>query len=210
MSIPTTEIIIFGASEALRNDKSILLPALDLLSQVDGVQMPAYIGLQIEDPAIGYVFLNWDSREHHEAAMAAPSHGPLRELLKPAFTSPGKKYHVIFNSDHPIQVVLQQPVTEVLLVTLKDPSYRAEVSDLFIKFKESAKKMLMFGPTLEDENLMFLVIGWESVEAHLEAVTRPELQAPMERLRTLVNREHVSHTTLTPLPMKGAVDSEGY
>ncbi|KAG1744609.1 uncharacterized protein EDB91DRAFT_1123377 [Suillus paluster] len=194
MSIPTTEILIFDTSEAFRKDSSILRPALDIVSKADGVQMPVYVGVQIENPATGYMFLNWDSREHHQAAMAAPSYANLREILKSAVTSPGKMYHVIFN-DHPI--ALKQPVTEVLLVTLKDPSHRAEVYDIFTKFTELSKKMLVFGPTLEDENVIALLGGWESVEAHQTMVANPEPKAAIERLFTLVNKDHLFHTALT-------------
>ncbi|KAG1733579.1 uncharacterized protein EDB91DRAFT_1251244 [Suillus paluster] len=55
---------------------------------------------------------------------------------------------------------------------LKDPSHRAE-------------RMLVFGPTLEDENLIVLLADWESVEAPLETVASPELQALTEHLFTL-------------------------
>ncbi|KAG0702090.1 hypothetical protein DFH29DRAFT_875384 [Suillus ampliporus] len=195
MSIPTTEIVIFPTSEAFRNDSSILRPVLDIVSKADGIQMPVYVGLQIEDPATGYLFLNWDSLAHHQAAMASTSYGPLREILDPALAGPGKTYHVIFNDK---AIGLQQPVTEVLLVTLKDPSHRAEVFEIFNKLVEFTKKMIVFGPTLEDENVIVLVNGWASVEAHREAVTHPEPKAAIERLYTLVNKDHLFHVALTP------------
>jgi hypothetical protein len=99
--------------------------------------------------------------------MASPSYGPLLEVLKPAFGGPSKMHHVIFN-DHPI--AFQQPVTEVLVVTLKDPSYRAEVYDILTKMSDLTKKMLVFGPTLEDENVIILVGGWQSVEVALDII----------------------------------------
>ncbi|KAG0694608.1 hypothetical protein DFH29DRAFT_880609 [Suillus ampliporus] len=195
MSIPTTEIIIFPTSEAFRNDSSILRPVLDIVSKADGVQMPVYAGLQIEDPATGYLFLNWDSLAHHQAAMASTSYGPLRKLLDSAFASPGKMYHVIFNDK---AIALQQPVTEVLLVTLKDPNHRAKVFEILNKFTELTKKMIVFGPTLEDENVIMIVGGWTSVEAHWETVANPEPKAAIERLFTLVNKDHLFHVALTP------------
>jgi hypothetical protein len=97
--------------------------------------------------------------------MALPSYGPLLEVLKPGFGGPSKMHHVIFN-DHPI--ALQQPVTEVLVVTLKDPSHRAEVFDILGKMSDLTKNMLVFGPTLEDGNTIILVGGWPSVEVDVE------------------------------------------
>ncbi|KAG2119398.1 hypothetical protein DEU56DRAFT_836309 [Suillus clintonianus] len=167
MSIPTTEIIIFETSEEFRKDPSILSPGFDIVSKVDGAQMPVYCGLQIENPTTGYLFLNWDSLAHHQALIESPSYGSLLETLKPAFGGPMKMYHVIFN-DHPI--AFKQPVTEVLRITLKDPSHRAEVSDILSKISDMTKKMLVFGPTLENENEIILVGGWESVEVGVDII----------------------------------------
>ncbi|KAG2344192.1 hypothetical protein BDR05DRAFT_932236 [Suillus weaverae] len=192
-TIPTTEILIFDTSEEFRKDVSILRPAFDIVSKADGVHKPVYSGVQIENPATGYIFLNWDTLAHHQAVMASPSYGPLLEALKPAFGGSSKMYHVIFN-DHPI--ALQQPVTTVLLITLKDPSHRAEVFDILSKISNLRKKMLVFGPTLEDKNAIVLVGGWSSVEAYWEMVADPEPKAAMERLFVLANKEHLSHAAL--------------
>jgi hypothetical protein len=192
-AIPTTEIIIFETSEKFRNDFSILRPAFDIVSKADGFRKPVYSGTQIENPATGYLFLNWESLAHHQAVMASPSYGPLLEVLKPAFGGPSKMYHVIFN-DHPI--AFQQPVTEVLLITLKDPSHRAEVLDILGKISDLTKKMLVFGPTLEDGNTIILVGGWPSVEAHWKTVADPEPKAAIERLFVLANKDHLFHTAL--------------
>ncbi|KAG1807964.1 uncharacterized protein BJ212DRAFT_1534358 [Suillus subaureus] len=74
-TIPTTEVIIFDTSEAFRKDISVLGPAADVVSKVDGVRRPVYTGTQIENPTTGYIFLNWESLAHHQALMAAPSYG---------------------------------------------------------------------------------------------------------------------------------------
>ncbi|KAG1898875.1 uncharacterized protein F5891DRAFT_1190370 [Suillus fuscotomentosus] len=192
-TIPTTEIIIFETSEKFREDVSCLRPASDIVSKADGVHKPVYFGLQIENPATGYLFLNWDSLAHHQAFMTSSSYGPLLEALKPTIGGPFKMYHVIFN-DHP---TFQQPVTEVLLITLKDPSHRAEVFDILNNLSDLTEKKLIFGPTLEDENAIILVGGWSSVEAHWEMVANPEPKAAVERLFVLANKDHLFHTALS-------------
>ncbi|KAG2039453.1 hypothetical protein BDR03DRAFT_917282 [Suillus americanus] len=191
-TIPTTEVIIFDTSEEFRKDVSILRPAFDIVSKVDGFRAPVYTGTQIENPEKGYIFLNWDSLAHHQASMASPSYGSVLEALKPAFGGPSKMYHVIFN-DHPI--ALQQPVTQVLLLTLKDPSHRAEVFAILSKISDLSKKMLVFGPTLENENEIILVGGWASVEAHWEKVAS-EPKAVVERLFFLATKDHHFHAAL--------------
>lgn len=127
------------------------------------VSLPQYVlcVLRVFERTHHALALDWDSLAHHQAVMASPSYGSLLETLKPAFGGPSKMHHVIFN-DHPI--ALEQPVTEVLLITLKDPSHRAEVFDILGKISDQTKKMIVFGPTLEDENTIIVVGGWESVE----------------------------------------------
>ncbi|KAG2145433.1 uncharacterized protein EDB93DRAFT_1150934 [Suillus bovinus] len=192
-TIPTTEILIFDTSEKFRNDVSMLRPAFDIVLKADGAHKPAYSGIQIENPSTGYVFLNWDSLAHHHAFMASPSYGPLGDVLKPALGSELNMYHVIFNDR---SIALEQPVTEVLVITLKDPSHRAEVFDILGKISDSTKKMLVFGSTLEDENRIILVGGWSSVEAHWKMVAHPEPKAAIERLFALANKDHLFHVAL--------------
>ncbi|KAG2145432.1 uncharacterized protein EDB93DRAFT_1087147 [Suillus bovinus] len=199
MPTPTTELVIFDATETVRKDRSILKPAFEIVSKSNGVQMPAYIGMQIENPAKGCVFMNWDSLAHHQAMMASPSYATLLEALKPAYGGWSKMYHVIFNA-HPI--ALQQPVTEVLLLTIKKPSHRAEVFDILTKLSDSTKKMLVFGSALEDNNVIIVIGGWKSVEAHWQMVANPEPKAALERLYALANKDHLFHTTLTPFTGK--------
>ncbi|KAG1869422.1 hypothetical protein DFJ58DRAFT_742499 [Suillus subalutaceus] len=193
-TIPTTEIIILDTSEEFRKDVSIISPAFDAVSKADGFQAPVYTGIQIENPTTGYIILNWESMAHHQALMDSPSYGSVLEALKPAFGGPFKMYHVIFN-EHPI--ALQQPVTQVLLLTLKDPSHRAEVFDILSKISVLSKKMLVFGPTLENENQIVLVGGWASVEAHLERVAT-EPKEVVERLFALATKDHHFHAALRP------------
>ncbi|KAG2052588.1 hypothetical protein BDR06DRAFT_957661 [Suillus hirtellus] len=194
MPIPTSELVIFDTTEAIRKDRSILKPAFELVSKSNGIQMPAYVGIQIENPAKGYVFMNWDSLANHQAMLASPSYPNLLEALKPAYGGWSKMYHVIFNAQ---PVAVKQPVTEVLLLTIKNPSNRTEVLDILTKLSDSTKKMAVFGPTLEDKNVIIFVAGWRSVEAHWEAVAKPETKAALERLYTLANKDHLFHTSFT-------------
>ncbi|KAG1869457.1 hypothetical protein DFJ58DRAFT_697770 [Suillus subalutaceus] len=194
MPIPTTELVIFDTTEAVRKDRSILKPAFELVSKFNGIQMPSYVGTQIENPAKGCVFMNWDSLAHHQAMMASPLYATLLEHLKPAYGGWSKMYHVIFNAN---PIALQQPVTEVLLLTIENPSNRTEVFDILTKISDSTKKMLVFGPSLEDKNVIIVVGGWKSVEAHWQMVAKPEPKAALERLYALANKDHLFHSALT-------------
>jgi hypothetical protein len=99
--------------------------------------------------------------------LASPSYGALLEALKPAYGGWSKMYHVNFNAN---PIALQQPVTEVLLLTIKNPSNRTEVFEILTKISDSTKKMLVFGPALEDANLIIVIGGWRSVEVCVEII----------------------------------------
>ena len=104
---------------------------------------------------------DWDSLAHHRAVANGPNYGDVIAALMPAIGAELKMHLVIFN-DHPI--AFEYPVTEVNVITLKDPSYRTEVYEILTTVSEKTEKKLVFGPTLEDENVIVVVGGWESIE----------------------------------------------
>jgi hypothetical protein len=60
-------------------------------------------------------------------------------------------HHVIVN-DKPI--AFDRPVTEVFItIQVKGPSTRAEVFDILTRISDMTEKKLVFGFTLEDENV---------------------------------------------------------
>lgn len=69
--------------------------------------------------------------------------------------------------------------------------------DILTKISNLTEKMLVFGSTLEDENTIVLVGGWQSVEAHWEMVAKPEPKAAVERLFALANKDHLFHVALS-------------
>jgi len=196
---PTTEILIFEASNEFRNDPRLAIPAFELVLKNVGVHAPVYYGKQVEDPSTrGYIFLNWDSYEAHKAVMNAPSYQAILEALKPSLSASGKAemYHVQFSAP---TIALEKPVTEVVVLTLKAPENRATVVDILSKFSEASEKTLVFGQTCEDENKYILIGGWPTVEAHWETAraAKPEAAAALDKLRTLVDEGHLYHTKLS-------------
>jgi hypothetical protein len=91
----------------------------------------------------------------------SPDYVNVLNALKPVIGGDVKMNHVIFNN-YPI--AFESPVTEVLFLTLKDPSHRAEVTEILTKISNMTEGRLVFGPTLQDENVIVLVGGWQSVK----------------------------------------------
>jgi quinol monooxygenase YgiN len=193
---PTTEILIFEASNEFRDDPLRLsIPPFDIVLKADGVHAPAYYGKQVEDPSIwGNVFLNWDSYEAHKAVTDAPSYQAILDALKPSLGGKTEMYHVQFSAP---TIALEKPVTEVLILTLKAPENRATVVDILSKISEVTEKRLVFGQTREDENKYILIGGWPTVEAHWETVAKPEIAATLDKLYSLAAKDHHYHTKLS-------------
>ena len=104
---------------------------------------------------------DWESQAHHQKVIDGPNYGDVINTLKPVIGGDAKMNHVIFNS-YPI--AFESPVTEVLFLTLKDPGHRAEVTEILTRISNMTEGRLVFGPTLEDENIIVLVGGWQSVK----------------------------------------------
>ena len=117
---------------------------------------------------------DWDSLAHHQAVANGPNYGDVIAALMPAIGGESKMHLVIFN-DHPI--AFEHPVTEVNIITLKDPSYRTEVYEILTMVSEKTEKKLVFGPMLEDENVIVVVGWWESIEVRVPIII--DSDAPM-------------------------------
>ncbi|KAI9573408.1 hypothetical protein HD554DRAFT_2055825 [Boletus coccyginus] len=195
----TTEILIFETSSEFRDDPGLAIPAFEMVLEVDGAHAPAYYGKQIEDASTGYIILNWDSYEAHKAFIDSPSYSALLEKLKPSLGASGKAemYHVQFSAP---TIALEKPATEVCILTLKAPENRATVVDILSTISEATEKAVVFGQTREDENKYILIGGWPTVEAHLETIARPEVTAILEKLYSLVDKDHHYHTKLLQYP----------
>ncbi|KAG1844709.1 hypothetical protein F4604DRAFT_1960380 [Suillus subluteus] len=129
--------------------------------------------------------LDWDTLPHHATSGVDGFPLVLGTVLCLKFRNP------------PLGPVEDQPVTELLLITLKAPSHRAEVFDILSRISDLTKKILVFGSTLEDENALILVGGWASVEVHWEMVANPEPQGAIEWLFVLANKDHLFHAALS-------------
>ncbi|KAH6975198.1 hypothetical protein BKA56DRAFT_618715 [Ilyonectria sp. MPI-CAGE-AT-0026] len=170
------------------NAGKALANALDTVMKQPGAQR-VYTGLEIEDPSRLWLFLDWESVDHHLDYRKSELHGPVIESLKPHCDF-GKSInkHVAVNP-FPTEDVLDKtrsPVTEVLLAYF--PSDYSDDSRAVAKrrLEEFAGRGLKnspdwrgisYGWSVEndvpvrgDESnsgaLLVAFIGWPSLEAH--------------------------------------------
>ena len=112
----------------------------------------------------------WEKYEHHKKLIDDPVEYPIiMAKLKPAIGR-GKflMSHVQFNDD--ATDALTAPVTEIVGIAIKDGHVKQELDDvlrtLTTKIASEAGSILpaVWGPTIEDANRFWLIIGWQSVK----------------------------------------------
>ncbi|EDR13795.1 uncharacterized protein LACBIDRAFT_292588 [Laccaria bicolor S238N-H82] len=171
--MPVVEIASFVASEALLADHDLLKGALEHVSKVNGF-ISAYAGVQVEDKKTTYLAVVWETYEAHKALMDSPEYPALIEKLKPGLGGPLVMNHVPFNED--VTNALSAPTTEVITSKLKDPQAKDprldESAAFFTKALSEAvgaHPPVVYGESKENPGTLIVLIGWDSVEAHLAA-----------------------------------------
>ncbi|TFK49371.1 hypothetical protein OE88DRAFT_1736993 [Heliocybe sulcata] len=188
MSQPVSELVTFTSSEAYQKDQSVLKGLIEILDATDG-KLSTYHGPQVEDPSQGYLFVQWQTYEHHVALMNAPVYPKLIETLKPAVGGPFEMVHVKFNKD--VTKALEKPITEVATFTLK-PGKKMEQLVPLLDQLTSTSELSIWGPTLEKEDRVVLVFGWNSLEEHHEVVSK----GPEELKKVLVSLNELADLKL--------------
>ncbi|KAG9308632.1 hypothetical protein JVU11DRAFT_11583 [Chiua virens] len=128
------------------------------------------------------------------------------EAVKPCFSASEKRemYHVQLSGP---TVALNQPVTEVSILTLKTPENSEAVVELLAEASEKTGKMLVFGKTREDENKYIVICGWSTAQAHWDHIAQPEPAAAVAKLYSLTNKEHVITRSCTISRLSQAADA---
>ncbi|RMD43984.1 hypothetical protein DV735_g1140, partial [Chaetothyriales sp. CBS 134920] len=180
--------------------ESVLKETFTTLSNQPGC-LRRYWGIQVEDPKVVIMSIDWEDVQSHKDFMASDTYGPFVEQMGEIFdfeTSPPFIYHVNFKSDSiPAR---ESPVTEfapfniVLNTSDSDKSaFEAKTVALMDHLKNNDKaSTYALGWVIEDlENpntsdgksrALLSLIGWPTVDDHLaarETSTFKELIAPI-------------------------------
>jgi len=177
MTLPSVEIIFLDSSKQYQDDPGKSLN--DLVEYLKTVKGPTSIrhAPLIEDSTKAYVFAEWDTYEDHKVIMDSPTYDvDVIAKVLPALSSTSppslKLVHVQFDKD--ISKILQAPVTEVFVATLKPESKdkKEDVKGYFAHLAVALDGIAIsaaWGQAREDEDFFVAIIGWKSVEAHTEA-----------------------------------------
>ena len=108
----------------------------------------------------------WDKYEDHKALQDDPIRYPIIQgLMAPAIgDGPFKMNHVYFNKSP--TAAFGAPVTAFLVLTLKDGHSKDQLEKAITALTSQigSGHTVTWGPTEEDGNKFFLVIGWKSLK----------------------------------------------
>lgn len=124
-----------------------------------------YQGIQLENPATGYVFNAWETLAHHQALQSSPSYPVVVQSMTPAFIGPIDVLHVTFVGG---LSALDKPVTQITFITLNKGASKERALELLegIRSEGGRGATFAFGPAIEKEDIIVSIIGWDSVEEH--------------------------------------------
>ncbi|KAJ7259521.1 hypothetical protein B0H12DRAFT_1232001 [Mycena haematopus] len=171
--MPSIQIATFPVSEAFGSSPDTFKAPMDLIKVADGYKGSFY-GLQVEDPKTGYFVSVWESYELHQKLVKDPSYASIIETLRPAVAGNFERHHINVTSD-PI-TALSAPAVEFVVFTLKAGESDEKLSSLLEELGKGADAATgahppcAWGQSVEDKNKYLLIIGWDTVEAHWEAV----------------------------------------
>ncbi|PPQ77492.1 hypothetical protein CVT25_011362 [Psilocybe cyanescens] len=177
------EHVSFVASEAFLADNALFD---QLKAWLDKNGEGVFLGFDVQDPTHAHAFVLWQSFEHLINASQHPDFLPGFMTPFSALVASGLTVlHIDFDGNP--TTAFSAPVTELSVVTPKEGHTQEEVNAIITQFKESAAAVpgvhtpLVWGNIRKTVEYA-LAAGWDSVEAHLNAVTVPPVDALAGRL----------------------------
>ncbi|KDR82943.1 hypothetical protein GALMADRAFT_134467 [Galerina marginata CBS 339.88] len=194
--MPVVEIAWWPASDALLADPTVVGPALEYISKVDGC-LGIYSGLAEEDKKTVYAFIVWETVEHHKTLMKHPEY-PAILGLAPSVGGELKLNHIEYIQD--FVPALTAPTTEILGISLREGKTREDLEKALAAVNSKVEVAnpkyapVAWGPTVEDPQKFWLNIGWESAKAHGDIMKQPSFLPELTELRStaVLNMHHVS------------------
>ncbi|KAF5382663.1 hypothetical protein D9615_002902 [Tricholomella constricta] len=178
--MPTVAVIRFPGSDAFVADPLVLKDALNILVKADGV-ISTYYGIQTEDGRSGYLVVIWETYEHHMNFKQHVSYPGLLTAVSLARSGPLDIQHVDFDRDAVLS--FDVPATELVFMTPKAGVSLDDFHDKLATLREHLIKdttchAIAVGASRENKGTWLMVLGWDSVQAHVDAVSEgifPEL-----------------------------------
>jgi quinol monooxygenase YgiN len=189
---PATEIMYFKASPSYIKDPSPMIAELTATSSGETLEglLKAYIGFETEDPNNAFWVFEWVSQDAHNVHRGTDSFKATQAIAtRQVFASKPISMAVNFSDTSRI---FSAPVTEFVTFTLKEGVSMDQLQPLVTQLEAQLEGTPNFygsswAPVNEKPNVIHGVLGWESVEAHWEAVSSGPLKETIDKVKEVAD-----------------------
>ncbi|KAG5652876.1 hypothetical protein H0H81_003239 [Sphagnurus paluster] len=140
----------------------------------------------------------WESYEHHMKLTQEPAYPEMIKSIAPAVSGPTDLQHVDFDED--ATKALDAPATEVVVLTPKSGTAQEDFDAKIATLRESLNKepachVVAVGESREKKGTWFMLIGWDSIEAHMDVAAKDALKEIVKSFFAIADVDLV-HTNL--------------
>jgi len=184
--MPVLEIALFPGSDSYLADPTLLEPALDFLTRVEG-WISTYTGVFLEDKKTVLLAIQWETYEHHKNLMERSDYPDLGALLKPSLGGKVSLQHVEFNRD--VTNGLTSPTLEIVWFNAKPELSQIELMKMVDQLGNALAEAkgchspIGWGESQENPGRIVCAIGWDSYDAHIDALKEGTMAQVSPKLR---------------------------
>lgn len=188
---PVTKIMHFKTSSSYLEDPSRLISELTTTcsaQKIDGFSK-AYLGFEVEDPTNAFWVFQWASLAAHGAYRQTEAFKAIQATAQQIYT--GQPKHVFVNFSDTTQI-FSAPVTEFVTFTLKEGASIDKLEPLVAQLQTGLAGTPNFygsswAPVIDKPDVIYGVLGWESVQAHWDAVSSGPLKDIIDQVKEVAD-----------------------
>ncbi|KAG1822793.1 uncharacterized protein BJ212DRAFT_1330386 [Suillus subaureus] len=197
---PVTQIMYFKTSSSYLQDPARLISELATTSSVDKIEgfSKAYLGFETEDPSNAFWVFEWTSKSAHDTYHQTDTFKATQSASRQVFAS--RPTHTFAGFSNTSQI-FSAPVTEFVTFTLKEGVSMNALEPLVQQLQAKLQGTPKFygsswAPVVDKPNVVHGVLGWESVQAHWDAVSSGPLKEIIDKVKKVADLWLV-HAVLT-------------
>lgn len=191
----------FKTSSSYLQDPSRLISELATKSAADKIEglSKAYLGFETEDPTNAFWVFEWTSKSAHDTYHQTDTFKATQAAARQVFASrPTHTFAGFSNASR----IFSAPVTEFVTFTLKKDASMDALQPLVQQLQAKLQGTPKFygsswAPVVDKPNVIHGVLGWESVQAHWDAVSSGPLKEIIDEVKKIADLWLV-HAILTP------------
>ncbi|KAG2361521.1 hypothetical protein BDR07DRAFT_1358845 [Suillus spraguei] len=188
---PVTQIMYFKTSSSYLQDPSRLISELATTSSVGKIEglSKAYLGFETEDPSNAFWIFEWTSKSAHDTYHQTDTFKATQAAARQVFAS--KPTHTFVEFSNASQI-FSAPVTEFVTFTLKKGASMDTLQPLVKRLQDKLPGTPKFhgsswAPVVDKAETIHGVLGWDSVQAHWDAVSSGPLKDTIDEVKEVAD-----------------------